>query len=262
MTDMDGHGEFFSKLLNFDFPEAHAAAVATTPIGCNQQFIGLRIESYPHALPPAANSRDGELGSVMVDPDAYPTLIVRQIVNAVRHHLSEFLIGKIVAIHLFRLALSLPLPTSILEPPNQFLLLGVHRNDWETRLLELLNLLGNIMKLRIAVWMFSAFARFSVRLHTVAKLIQKRPNSTLTDLVTLSSQFFGQSRCTLAGPAKRRFRIATGYRINQLVKVPQQIWVAFRQPFTPAAGAPKAPCSFRSYNRLLEKSVWILRSLK
>jgi hypothetical protein len=70
MTDMDGHGEFFSQVLNFDFPEA--AAVAKTPFGCNQQFIGLRMEFNPHALPPAANSRDGDLGTVMVDPDAYP----------------------------------------------------------------------------------------------------------------------------------------------------------------------------------------------
>jgi hypothetical protein len=35
VTDMDGHVEFFSKLLDLDFPEAYAAAIATSPIGCN-----------------------------------------------------------------------------------------------------------------------------------------------------------------------------------------------------------------------------------
>ena len=246
----------FGKFLNFDFPEAHTAAVATAPIGCDKQFLGFRIESNSHALPPAANGRHGELGGVMVNPDAYPTLIVSQVIDTIRHDFPEFLICKIVDIHLFRLSLSLPLSTSVFESPDQLLFLGVHRNDRKTSLLELLNLLGNIKKLRIPIRMFSAFARFSVRLHAIAELIQERPNSTLADLVALISQFLGQSCRTLAGPSKWRFRVATSDRINQLVKVPQQIRVAFRQSFTTAAGLSNAPRCFwgncRRDTRLVE----------
>jgi hypothetical protein len=104
--------------------------------------------------------------------------------------------------------------------------------------------------------MFSAFARLSVRLRAIAELIQKRPNGALTDLAALISQFLGQSCRTLAGPAKWRFMVAAGDRINQLVKVPQQIRVAFRQSSTPAGGLPNAPRSFwrnhRRGSRLIE----------
>jgi hypothetical protein len=70
---MDGHVEFFGEFLQFDFPETHTAAIATTPVGHDQQLGSLWVEPNSHSLPPAANSRNGEFGGVMVDPDAYAT---------------------------------------------------------------------------------------------------------------------------------------------------------------------------------------------
>src|SRR5262252_4163802 len=97
--------------------------------------------------------------------------------------------------------------------------------------------------------MRSAFTRFAVRLHTVAKVLQQGPDGALADLVPLCLQFLGQFGRALAGPAKRRFRITTSDRINQLVKGSHQIWIACRQSFAAAAGTPNAPCSLRSDSR-------------
>src|SRR4030095_10941748 len=60
-----------------------------------------------------------------------------RIIDTIRNDFSEFLVSKIMDIHLFGVSLSLPLPASILESPEQFLLFGVHRNDRPTSLLEL-----------------------------------------------------------------------------------------------------------------------------
>ena len=92
MTDMNGHIELLSQLLDFDFPEAHATAIAAAAIGGDQQFHGLGVESYSHPLPPAANSRHGKLCGIMVNPDTYPPLIVRQVVNTIRDNFSEFFV--------------------------------------------------------------------------------------------------------------------------------------------------------------------------
>ena len=202
MADMDDHIEFASKLLDFDFPETHPAAIAPSTIGCDHQFIRMWVEFHSHTIPPTANGRNGKLCGAMVDSDTYPALIVRQVIDPIGHDFSEFFISKTVGIYLFGFTLSLPLPPSVLESADQLLFLNIHGNNRKAIILELHNFIGNIKKLGISVLMLSAFIRLSVRLHAVAEFIQKCPNCALTDLMSLSLQFFGQLGRALARPAK------------------------------------------------------------
>lgn len=71
MADMDDHIEFARKLLDFDFPETHPAAIALSTIGCDHQFIRMWVEFHSHTLPPTANGRNSKLCGVMVDSDTY-----------------------------------------------------------------------------------------------------------------------------------------------------------------------------------------------
>ena len=68
---------------------------------------------------------------------ANPALVVHQIIDSIRNCFAQLLIQKVVHLDLFRLALGLPLTSSILEPTYQFFFLGVDRNDRLSALLKL-----------------------------------------------------------------------------------------------------------------------------
>src|SRR5215469_11944727 len=65
----------------------------------------------------------------MVDADAYPPGVRRKIIDAIRHCSAEFLDQKVVHSDLFRMALWTILAAIVAEVPDQFLLLGVDRDD-------------------------------------------------------------------------------------------------------------------------------------
>src|SRR5471032_946206 len=83
VEDDDGQSELFGQLLKFDFPEAHAGAVASAAVGGDRQGMGVRVAATTHAHPPGAYRIHSEGGGVMVDPDADPSVIVADVVNAV-----------------------------------------------------------------------------------------------------------------------------------------------------------------------------------
>ena len=69
-----------------------------------------------------------EFGRVVIDPNADPTLIGCDIVDAVGRDLAELRINEIIDANFLRLSFWLPFPATVLEIADQFLLLGVDRN--------------------------------------------------------------------------------------------------------------------------------------
>ena len=82
-------------------------------------------------------------------------------------------IREVVNVHLFGLALALPLAPVVLERAHQFLLLRVHRDHRLPALLESLDLGVDVLELRIAVRVRRALQGLAVALQAVAGLIQQ-----------------------------------------------------------------------------------------
>jgi len=61
----------------------------------------------------------------MINPDTDPTLISDDIVNTVGDCLAQLLVLEVMASHFFRLPLWVPFLPSVLEVPDQLLLLGI-----------------------------------------------------------------------------------------------------------------------------------------
>ena len=103
-----------------------------------------------------------------------------------------------------RRPLGLPLPSAVLEVADQFLLLGVHRDDWLAPPLIRLDPSVDVLELGVAVGMAAAFPGLAVGLEAVTELAQQGADRPGTDRVTLAVQLDGQLGGTLASPAQRR----------------------------------------------------------
>ena len=57
---------------------------------------GVGVALAAEVLPPAADRGDGELGGVVVDPDADPALVVGEVVDPVGDRLAELLVEEVV----------------------------------------------------------------------------------------------------------------------------------------------------------------------
>ncbi len=157
VCDCDAHSSFVRELLQRDLPQAATRTVAATAVGSDQQFPGMRETAASHPFPPAANRVDGKLRRVMIDADAHPTLIVEDIVNAVRNGLAEKRVFEVMHADLFGLPVRTPIPTAILEIPDQFLLFRIHRDRRLAAFQESRHLGIEVLELRVAVGMRGAF---------------------------------------------------------------------------------------------------------
>jgi len=90
----------------------------TAPVGCNQQGGRLAIP-FPPPMPDAFHCK---LHSIMVIAHADPSAVGRHIVDTIQLTLAQFAINEVIP-DLLRLALGLPLTTSILEIADQLLFL-------------------------------------------------------------------------------------------------------------------------------------------
>jgi hypothetical protein len=69
----------------------------------------------------------------VIDPDAHPSGVLGDIVDAVGHGPAEFLDDEIMHPYLFGRTFGPPLAPAVLEIADQFLLLGVERDRRLTR---------------------------------------------------------------------------------------------------------------------------------
>jgi hypothetical protein len=93
--------------------------------------------------------------------------------------------------------------------------------------------------------MRAAFARFSIGLQAVTRLVQQLGNRAFSNRMILPRQFRRQAPRALARPAQRRLRIATCRRLDQRFQGRHQPGVRVRHSTTTASRPTNAP-RFRS----------------
>src|SRR5579864_3588058 len=151
-----------------DSPGAWQCAVAAAGIGTNQQALGLRVSFSSHQVPPTANTFDSKFRCFMGNAHVDDSFIPRHIVGPVRDRLAPALRRKIVDVDRRGVAFRLPATTAIIEGSHQFLLLRVHADDRVMVTHKAPNLIIEIAKLRIAIWMLGTLDRLYVSLQGVA----------------------------------------------------------------------------------------------
>ena len=75
---------FVGESLQRHLPQTRSCSVAAAAVRGNQQAGGMGKPFCAHRAPPTANRGDGELGRVVVDANADPRFIVRQVIHAIR----------------------------------------------------------------------------------------------------------------------------------------------------------------------------------
>jgi hypothetical protein len=156
--------QFVRERLERHFPEPIATAVAAAAVGHEHQ-LGRLGETLPaHLPPPTQNARGGELRGVMIDPDADPALVARQVVDPIGNRLAQFLIDKVVHLDLHRFSDGRPFPAGVAKLPNQFLLFRINGDHGLVLFLQGHDLPANVLELRVAVWMRRPFPRLAIGL--------------------------------------------------------------------------------------------------
>jgi hypothetical protein len=119
----------------------------------------------------------------VIDPDIDPTHVVQAIVDAIRGRLTEFRDHQVVDPYRFGITLGAQFASAILEVANQFLLLGIHRNDRLPVALVGLDLGIDVHELGVPVWMRRAFAGLAVGLQAVTQVLQQFCHQPMAGLV-------------------------------------------------------------------------------
>ena len=215
-------------------------AYAATAVCCNQQLSGTRKSLLTHLVPPATDAVDSKLRSVVVDPHANPSLVVKQIVHAVGSHLTERLDQEVVNTHLFRLTFGKPLLPDILEISDLFLLFRIHRDHRLAAFQESLHAGVDVFELGISIRMRCSLPRLPVPLQAVVRVQQQLGHRTRTDRMVLPRQLVGQTAGTLTCPAQRRLGITTRRGLDQGFQCSHQPGVGLCQRHPTAAESSHA----------------------
>jgi hypothetical protein len=181
----------------------------------------------------------------MTDPDAHPRLVLRQIIDAVRHGLGLVCLWKIIRLHLFGIVLGPQLPAAILIGTHDLFLLGV---NGKRRIIGLqLNAyhLIDVLELGIAIRVLGAFQALLVALQAIPQLFEQARHGVLLDVVPSLLQGEGQIAEAAGGPQQTAFWVAARRRLDQLLEIGQQRRVFVGGLFSTASRTTAARCGQR-----------------
>ncbi len=164
----------------------------------------------------------------MVGADADPSDIGVDVVDPVRDCPAQLGIDEVVDIDELRLALGAPLATMVLEITDQFLALGVDRDDRLIGAEEVHRLVVDIPKLRVAIDVVAAFPCLAVGLQAVAHPAQQIARNRGADRMAMLRQLFDEITQAPAGPQQWSHGVAARHGRNQSLEVAQQRWVLKR----------------------------------
>ncbi len=128
VADGDAQPGLVGQFLQGDLPQSATRTVAPAAVRSDEQLPRFGKAAAAHPLPPTANGVHGKGRRVVVDANAHPTLVVENVVDPVGNGLAQKGVAEVMHADLFRLALRTPIPASILEIPDQFLLFRIHRD--------------------------------------------------------------------------------------------------------------------------------------
>jgi len=101
--------------------------------------------------------------------------------------------------------------------------------------LKRLDLLVDMLKLRIAVGMGTAFLRFPVGLEAIMQVLEQPSDGVVAHLVALWREGRGEMTGACAGPKQRRLRIPTRRRLQQGLQSLEKARVTLRHSSPPPA---------------------------
>src|SRR5271157_4664721 len=116
---------------------------------------------------PTLHALHGKTRRVMGTAYGHPPFIVLLIVDTTRYGLGSVRVGEITHVHLNRLPCRLPFLPGIPVVSDQFLLLGVDRDDRPASAQERLALALDVAKLSIPIGMLLSFFGLGITLQTV-----------------------------------------------------------------------------------------------
>ena len=188
MADPQLEIRFVRQFLERHLPKTGAVAVTPASIGGNQQLCGSREPPVAHRAPPSADAVDGELGRVVVDAHAAPSLMVEDVVHIVGNGLARRLVDEVVNADLFGFATGVPLAPGVLEIASPFLLFRVHRDRRLATAVKGSHRRIDVLEWSVAVGMRGALPRFAVGLQAVTGLTEQRRHRVDTNGVMTASQ--------------------------------------------------------------------------
>ena len=143
----------------------------------------------------------------MVGAEVHESRIPPDVIDAVGVRPGHVGRGEIVGLHGAWLCRRPPLLARIREIPEQFLLLGVDRNDRRARRQPALHDRIDMAELVVAIRMLGAFFLLPVGLEAVVQRAQQLRHLRVAHWMPLACQRLRQHPCALASPPQRRFGI-------------------------------------------------------
>ena len=202
VTHFDAQPRFIRQPLQLQFPQPTPDRVTPAAIGRNQEALARGVLLLAELRPPQANGRHREFRRVMTDPNRDDGFIAVNIVDAVRYDFAFLLIEKIVRIGFPWVALGLVLSPAIALVAQLFLLLRVDGEGGLPSTFPGFHPRINMLKLRVAIGVLDAFARFPIALQAVSQLPQQFAHGGGPHFKALVPQFRRKDARTLTGPAQ------------------------------------------------------------
>ena len=173
----------------------------------------------------------------MINADADTTGVRADIVDAIGNGLAEFLVDEVMHIDVERATLLLIIAASVLVFADQFLLLGVDRDHRLAGGLMRFDLRVDVLELRVAIGMASAFLALAIDLTPIAEAFEQLGNPARGNAMSHVAQRRGEFGVAFRHPQQRSHRIAERRRLEQPPQVFQQRRIFARQRQPSAAGA-------------------------
>ena len=157
----------FLQLL---LPDFGPATIAAASIGFNHQVGCLGEACWHLGLTPVGDIVHGKGRRISRLTDIHGSLVVLQVIDAIRGGTPHRILWKIIDIHYFgRLT---PYPAGILEITYQLFFLGIHADDRLPGSLVFAPLVKDVLKLVIPVWVLLARPLFRITAQAIVALVE------------------------------------------------------------------------------------------
>ena len=227
--------------LKFVFPQPQSPAVAPTAVGHDQELARLRIQPPSFMAPPPPDRCHRKCSRIVIGTDIDESGVASEIVDAVRIGTRHIRAREVVPLNGLGCVRRTPLLSRIVVVADQFLLLGIHRDDRQPLPQVLLDAGIDMAKLRIAIRMLRTLFGLAITLQAVVEIVQNLRHLGVADRMTLVRQLCGNGPRTQADPAQRRLRITAGLLVDQLFQNPDKTWIGIRDRLAPRASAAYPP---------------------
>src|ERR1700733_13036595 len=188
VADADEQPRLVGEALQLDLPQSCPYAVTASTVRSDEQLGRCRVGRPTHPRPPLPDRGDREGGRVVIGADRNPPLVLREIVDPVRDRLALGEAGEVVRVDAHGVSLRLPLPSGVLEGPDELLLLGVDRDRGQAMALKFPDFARDVVELRVAIGVVGPLVGLADRLEAEAELVQESADGLVADRVATCPQ--------------------------------------------------------------------------